>query len=106
MSTETQTFEKLLPESTTLSAVKATLDALGEKKMIAFVRATATQVLAVFSWDTPTQKQVSFASSFNPSLVKLFMPNRVSMVIRKDGLNDLVEKHGDLPCFVFYIESN
>jgi hypothetical protein len=104
MSTETM-FETLppIPQFTTFSAVKAELDKV-ERKTLAVMRYNATECLIAFSWDTPTNEELALAKSVNPAVMCLFMPPYVRMIIRKDGLNDIMDKHGDLPCAVFYLE--
>lgn len=106
MSTETK-FETLpIPEFTTFLAVKKALDEAGEKKVMAVVRHSGMQCWVAMSWNTPSPKELAFAKHMVPFSYKLFMPYMVNMVIYKDGLTDITDKHGDVPCAVFYLEVN
>jgi hypothetical protein len=105
MSTETKEFDALpIPEFTTFNAVKKALDEAGEKKVMAVVRHSGYQCWVAMSWNTPTREELAFATNLMPSMYKLFMPHVVNMVVYKDGLTDITDKHGDVPCAVFYLE--
>ncbi len=93
--------EDLLPQFTTLSAVRKSLDTDG--KIVAIVRFGGFSCRAFFSWEA-TMELACSVSTIRPCDYKVLMPDRVQEVCRKGGLDDMMEAHGDIACAVFFLK--
>ena len=96
-----EVLEGLLPQFTTLSVVRKSLDT--DDKIVAIVRFGGFRCRAFFSWEA-TMELARSISALRPCDYKVLMPQRVQEVCRKEGLEDMMEAHGDIACAVFFLK--